>query len=317
MRHQLAAIGLAARLPGAQLPQVRQAELPLLGRRPPGPWAQWILTHKVKGKTRTRVIPASEVDQTRAHIAECQRLRRLVGELIEVSEQLCQARIKQGRRELGQAEARKKKPVRRPLPKRLPPRSRLIGPGSAELTPGNLPAPTGAGVWGNWPAAQPGPLAGTAGVRRPGPRRDVRDGPAEVERAYYHCRMARHMRPTTSSGPLRVSAASSRSRRRPRRCTWGWTRRRRRRAGKQPDGSARTREVKLVPGRLRGWTGRRASLSGMRARSAARRRSRVPPAGTPIRNRRCSLGAWLPGASGSRFRPGLTPMAKRFMLSVR
>ncbi len=124
LRHQLAAIGDLR--PGSLVPSYRKCGKPncrCSAEGHPGHGPQWILTHKVKGKTRTRVIPPSEVDPTRAHIAECQRLRRLVGELIEVSEQLCQARIKQGRRELGQAEARKKKPVRRPLPKRLPPRS--------------------------------------------------------------------------------------------------------------------------------------------------------------------------------------------------
>ena len=78
----------------------------------------WILTHKVQGKTRTRTIPSSEVETTRAHIAECRRLRRLVGELVEVSEQLCQARMAQSRSEAREGEERKKKPARRTSPRR-------------------------------------------------------------------------------------------------------------------------------------------------------------------------------------------------------
>lgn len=45
----------------------------------------------MRGKTRTRRIPPSQVEATRAQIAECQRLRRLVAELITVSDELCQS----------------------------------------------------------------------------------------------------------------------------------------------------------------------------------------------------------------------------------
>ncbi len=44
-------------------------------------------------KKTTRSIPAARVDETRAQVDECQRLRRLTGELNEVSEQLCDARL--------------------------------------------------------------------------------------------------------------------------------------------------------------------------------------------------------------------------------
>ena len=59
----------------------------------PGHGPRWILTHAVDGKTRTRTIPPDQLDATRAQIAECQRLRRLVAELIEVSDQACQAKL--------------------------------------------------------------------------------------------------------------------------------------------------------------------------------------------------------------------------------
>jgi len=51
----------------------------------------WSLTHAVGGKTVTRIIPPAAVPQTRAQIAEYGRLRRLTGELVEVSEGLCEA----------------------------------------------------------------------------------------------------------------------------------------------------------------------------------------------------------------------------------
>lgn len=49
----------------------------------------WSLTHKVDGKTVTKIIPPSAVSQTQKHIAEYRRLRNLTGELVEVSEGLC------------------------------------------------------------------------------------------------------------------------------------------------------------------------------------------------------------------------------------
>lgn len=53
----------------------------------------WSLTRQVHGKTVTRIIPPSAVEQTQGQIAEHRRLRRLTGELVEVSEQLCQAKL--------------------------------------------------------------------------------------------------------------------------------------------------------------------------------------------------------------------------------
>lgn len=81
----------------------------------PGHGPYWLLTRKVAGKTRSRSIPASQVAATQAQIAECQRLRHLVAELIDVSDDLCQSRLKQG------TSAVKKKPVRSSSPRRLKP----------------------------------------------------------------------------------------------------------------------------------------------------------------------------------------------------
>ena len=49
----------------------------------------WSLTRKVDGKTVTKIIPAGAVSQTQEQIAECRRLRDLTGELVEISERLC------------------------------------------------------------------------------------------------------------------------------------------------------------------------------------------------------------------------------------
>lgn len=52
------------------------------------------LTHPVKGKTVTRIIPKGPaVESTRHHIAEYQRFRDLVREFVDVSEQLCDLQL--------------------------------------------------------------------------------------------------------------------------------------------------------------------------------------------------------------------------------
>jgi hypothetical protein len=53
----------------------------------------WSLTHDVKGKTLTRIIPEALVPQTREQIAEYHRLRDLTRDLVEVNEKICEARI--------------------------------------------------------------------------------------------------------------------------------------------------------------------------------------------------------------------------------
>ena len=71
----------------------------------PGHGPSYSLTHASAGKTITQVIPQGPaVDRTRAQIAEYRRFRKLVQELIAVSEQLCNAQLQQpeargGRRE--------------------------------------------------------------------------------------------------------------------------------------------------------------------------------------------------------------------------
>src|SRR5882672_8750776 len=78
----------------------------------PGHGPSYSLTHSSGGKTITHVIPQGPaVDRTRAQIAEYRRFRKLVQELIAVSEQLCNAQLQQP--EALVAEGGKKKPLRR------------------------------------------------------------------------------------------------------------------------------------------------------------------------------------------------------------
>ena len=107
LRQQLASIGDLR--PGSLVARYRKCGKPYCrcardGSRGHGP--SWSLTRQVAGKTITRIIALSDVARTQAQIAECQRLRRLMGELIEVSDALCQTRLLAGR--AAAAEAAKK-----------------------------------------------------------------------------------------------------------------------------------------------------------------------------------------------------------------
>lgn len=75
------------------------------------------LTHPVRGKTLTRIIPrGAAVEQTRTQIAEYRRFRDLVRQWVGVSEQICEVELRQA----GTAEApdSKKNRARRALGRR-------------------------------------------------------------------------------------------------------------------------------------------------------------------------------------------------------
>jgi len=61
--------------------------------------ASWQLTRKVGAQSRCRGIPDSALDETRHQMAEYQRFRDLVRQLTEVSDALCDRRLKSGRKE--------------------------------------------------------------------------------------------------------------------------------------------------------------------------------------------------------------------------
>ena len=63
-------------------------------RGDPGHGPSWSLTKAVGGKTVTRIIPAGPaVERTQAQIEEFRRFRRLTQELVDVSEELCEAQL--------------------------------------------------------------------------------------------------------------------------------------------------------------------------------------------------------------------------------
>ena len=60
----------------------------------PGHGPLWFLQRQVGGTTKQRCIPAAALEETRRQIAECRRLRELTRELIEVSDTICQLRLR-------------------------------------------------------------------------------------------------------------------------------------------------------------------------------------------------------------------------------
>ncbi len=65
----------------------------------PGHGPYFVLDCAVGGRKTTRSIPSARVPETRAQVEECQRLRRLTSELVQVSEQLCETRLREARSE--------------------------------------------------------------------------------------------------------------------------------------------------------------------------------------------------------------------------
>ena len=80
----------------------------------------WSLTRVIAGKTVTKIIPAAAVDDTQAQIAEHRRFRELTRELVDVSEQICDATLAAA----PQAQAAKKGGSKRRLRRKSPPKSR-------------------------------------------------------------------------------------------------------------------------------------------------------------------------------------------------
>ena len=90
--------------PGSLTPRYRRCGKPnchCAGKGARGHGPSWSLTRKVQGKTKTTVIPAEAVAQTKAQLAEYRRLRALTQELVEVSETLCEAQLAAEHRSAG------------------------------------------------------------------------------------------------------------------------------------------------------------------------------------------------------------------------
>jgi len=86
----------------------------------PGHGPCWSLTRVVGGKTVTKVIPAAAAARTQAQIAEHRRFRELARELVEIGEQLCDARLQ----DAASPEAAQKGGSARPSRRRRAARSR-------------------------------------------------------------------------------------------------------------------------------------------------------------------------------------------------
>jgi hypothetical protein len=95
-RLKLELSGLGDLRPGSLVERYRKCGKPNCRCSQPdavGHGPSWSLTHDVKGKTATKVIPEAFVPLTREQIAEYRRLRDLTRDLVEVSEKICEARI--------------------------------------------------------------------------------------------------------------------------------------------------------------------------------------------------------------------------------
>ena len=89
----------------------------------PGHGPSWSLTREVAGKTVTRVVPATAVAQTREQIAEHRHYRGLVRDLVEISELVCDAKLRASPA-ASEAEAAKKGASKRRSKPRSSPRSK-------------------------------------------------------------------------------------------------------------------------------------------------------------------------------------------------
>lgn len=70
----------------------------------------YVLTSKVRGKTKTVHVPVDMVEEVRSWVEEHRRLKRLVGEIAALSEQLVRGHVRAGRA----ARATRRSPRRTP-----------------------------------------------------------------------------------------------------------------------------------------------------------------------------------------------------------
>ena len=73
--------------------------------KPHGPY--WSLTFKLDGKTVSRSVRPDQLDTARQQIANFRRYQDLSAELVEVSEQLCQARLAHSKSTAAQAKKKR------------------------------------------------------------------------------------------------------------------------------------------------------------------------------------------------------------------
>lgn len=91
--------GIGDMRPGSLVPRYRKcgkASCHCAKKGAQGHGPSYSLTHAVKGKTVTNVIPTgSAVERTRQQLGEYHRFRQLVQQLIAVSEKICDLQLRQ------------------------------------------------------------------------------------------------------------------------------------------------------------------------------------------------------------------------------
>lgn len=121
LKRELAAVGEMR--PGALVGRYRKCGKPschCADGESGGHGPSWSLTRVVAGKTVTKIIPAAAVGDTQAQIAEHRRFRDLSRELVDVSEQICDANLAAA----PQAQTVKKGGSKRRWQGKSPPKSR-------------------------------------------------------------------------------------------------------------------------------------------------------------------------------------------------
>ncbi|MDA8334209.1 MAG: hypothetical protein M0Z41_04305 [Peptococcaceae bacterium] len=112
--------------PGTLVPRFRKCGKPnchCAKDGDPGHGPSWALTWKADGKTTARIIPSQAVERVKEQISEFRRFRELSRNLIEISEDLCDAKLETAKAE-AQATAQKgasKTPSMRKSPKNSAP----------------------------------------------------------------------------------------------------------------------------------------------------------------------------------------------------
>lgn len=94
LKQRLAGIGQMC--PGSLTERYRKCGKPNCHCARPGAQGHgpaWSLTRTVQGKTVTKIVPCSALEQTKAQVAEYRRFRSLSRELVEISAQLCRAQF--------------------------------------------------------------------------------------------------------------------------------------------------------------------------------------------------------------------------------
>src|SRR5438552_11062904 len=113
--------------PGSLVERYRRCGKPAChcaSRNATGHGPSWSLTRGVAGKTVTKIIPPTAVEQTRRQIDEYHRFRLLIREFVEVSEAVCDARL-QGSGAASGLEAAQKGGSKRPSKRKSSPRLNL------------------------------------------------------------------------------------------------------------------------------------------------------------------------------------------------